>query len=430
MEIKIAFIVVFFLEMLISAIFFSNISDRKLSVSKTLFIGTILFEFGAVINIFLISNAWLNALYSITANFLFASFCYNIKKLRGLFYSLLLIAISTFLEIIFVFIFSTITSLHIYNYRSNILQYVMEVVLSKVIYFFLIMLIIRFIKEGNQKIKIPINFYVYPAIAMISVIFFWYISSTEQIEYTNQIILSIISFLLFMSTILMFFSYQTHAQKEAQLLLLQQEQDKIKTDISYYEVLERQNTDLRIYAHDAQNHISAIKDLNTDPEIDSYVSEMLESLEKHINVSHSGNRILDVIINKYVTECNIHNIKFTFDVKNNNLAGLEYHDTVTILSNLLDNAIDAALLSKKRSITFETDYRNNYSIIIISNSSDNQPLFDDNKTPITTKPNKALHGFGLRSVKKVIKKYSGDFALEYDENKKTFIVTAMLNLNK
>lgn len=427
---KALFVFVFFVEMLISTIFFNNIADRKKSFPVIIGCGTILFEIGAFINNCLISTVWLNVLFSFLVNLLFSSLFFKIKRLRSAFYSVLLVALSTFIEMIVVFIISSLTNLYIVDYDSQTILLVVEILISKILYFLLSMILVKFSQKDNSKIQIPLVFYLFPIITSVAVIGFWYISLNQYIEYKNQIILAIISILLFFATVFIFFAFQAHAQKENKIILLQQEQAKIKTDISYYEILEKQNTDLRIYAHDAKNHISAIKNLNDDPEIDSYVSEMLESLEKHINVSHSGNRILDVIINKYITECNIHNIKFTFDVKNNNLSNLEYHDTVAILGNLLDNAIEAAQLSEKRNITFETDYRNNYSVIIISNSCDNQPLFDDNKTPITTKPNKALHGFGLKSVKKVIKKYSGDFALEYDENKKNFIVTAMLNLNK
>lgn len=427
---KALFILVFFVEMLISTIFFNNIAVRKNSFPIIIGCGTFFFEIGAFINNCLISTVWLNVLFSFLVNLLFSSLFFKIKRLRAVFYSLLLVALSTFIEMIVVFIISSLTNLYIVDYDSQTILLVVEILISKILYFLLSMVLVKFSQKDNSKVQIPIVFYLFPIITSVAVIGFWYISLNQYIEYKNQIVLAIISILLFFATVFIFFAFQAHAQKENKIILLQQEQDKIKTDISYYEILEKQNTDLRIYAHDAKNHISAIKNLNADPEIDSYVSEMLESLEKHINVSHSGNRILDVIINKYVTECNIHKIKFTFDVKNNNLTGLEYHDTVTILGNLLDNAIEAAQFSEKKKITFETDYRNNYSIIIISNSCDKQPLFDDNKTPITTKPNKALHGFGLRSVKKVIKKYNGDFALEYDDNKKTFVVTAMLNLNK
>lgn len=372
----------------------------------------------------------LNVLFSFVINLAFSTLFFKIKKLKATFYSLLLVAISTFIEMIVVFIISALTELYIVDYDSQTILLVVEILISKILYFLLAMVLVKFSKKDNNKVKIPATFYLFPITTCFSVIGFWYISLNQYIEYKNQLVLALISVLLFFATIFIFFAFQTHAQKESKMLLLQQEQDKIKTDISYYDILEKQNTNLRSYAHDARNHLSAIKNLNADPEVDSYVSEMIRSLEEYSNVSHSGNRILDVIIDKYITECGINNIGFSFDVKNNNLSGLEYHDTVSILGNLLDNAIEAALTSEEKTITFETDYRNNYSVIIISNSCGTQPKFESDKTLVTSKENKKLHGFGLRSVKKAIKKYDGDISLEYDENNKTFIATIMLDLNK
>lgn len=341
MIINIAYIFVFFVEMLISYIFFNHIGDKKYNLITILLIGTLTFEFGAVINIFWIKNAYINASYSVLANFIFSVVCFRLKKLKAFFYSIMLIAVSTFLEIISVFIISSLTDLYIYDYQTNIIQYVIEVVFSKIIYFLFVMLFLRFYKKDSNKIKIPLSFYVFPIMTSVTVICFWYISLNQHIEYRNQIILAVVSALLFLATVFLFFSFQSNAQKENKLLLLQQEQDKIKTDMIYYDILEQQNNNLRTYAHDAKNHLSAIKNLNTDPEIDAYVSEMLESLKEYSNVSHSGNRILDVIIDKYVTECRIKNIHFEFDIKNNNLSSIEYYDTVTVLGNLLDNAIEA-----------------------------------------------------------------------------------------
>lgn len=426
MIINIAYIFVFFVEMLISYIFFNHIGDRKYNLITILLIGTVIFEFGAVINIFWIKNAYINASYSVLANFIFSVVCFRLKKLKAFFYSIMLIAVSTFLEIISVFIISSLTDLYIYDYQTNIIQYVIEVVFSKVIYFLFVMLFLRFYKKDSNKIKIPLSFYVFPITTSVTVICFWYISLNQYIEYRNQIILAVVSALLFLATVFIFFSFQSNAQRENKLLLLQQEQDKIKTDMIYYDILEQQNNNLRTYAHDAKNHLSAIKNLNTDPEIDAYVSEMLESLKEYSNVSHSGNRILDVIIDKYVTECRIKNINFEFDIKNNNLSSIEYYDTVTVLGNLLDNAIEATAKSQDKHITFETDYRNNFSVIIVSNSCEKNPISDNTQLPATTKGNTRLHGFGLRSVKKAVKKYNGDVAFDYDSKSKNFIVTVMI----
>lgn len=427
---NIIFISVFFVEMLISCIFFGNIGERKYSLFATVCIGTVIFELGAVMNIFIINNPYLNASFSILANFVFATQCFKIKKLKGLFYSVILITVNTLLEITTILFNLNITPEYLSSdYQSKVFQSSTEIIFSKALYFICVMIIMRFAKnDDNTKVKIPISFYIYPITAIGSSLSFWIICSSEPVEFRHQILLIVLSVVLFLSTIFIFFAFQANAQKERKMILVQQEQEKIKTDISYYDILEKQNTNLRSYAHDARNHLSAIKNLNADPEIDSYVSEMIRSLEEYSNVSHSGNRILDVIIDKYITECGINNISFSFDVKNNNLSGLEYHDTVSILGNLLDNAIEAALTSEEKAITFETDYRNNYSVIIISNSCGTQPKFESDKTLVTSKENKKLHGFGLRSVKKAIKKYDGDISLEYDENNKTFIATIMLDL--
>lgn len=335
-------------------------------------------------------------------------------------------AASTFLEIISIFVISSITQSYISDYQSNPMQLVIEIVISKAIYFIFVMVILKFAKEGNKKIKIPISFYVYPIVSMISALSFWYIGLNEYLEYKSQLILAAIIFLLFLSTLFLFFAYQYNAQRENKLLLLQQEQDKIKTDMVYYDVLEKQNDNLRIYAHDAKNHLATIKSLNTNPQIDTYISEMIKKLSEYSNVCHSGNRIVDVIVNKYITECKINEIDFEFDIKNNNLSCIEYYDTVTILGNLLDNAVEAVSVAKEKHITFETDFRNNFSVIIISNSCDRNPLNESGDITETTKDNKRLHGFGLKSVRKTIKKYNGDIAFDYDSDKNIFVVTVMI----
>lgn len=429
MTMNILYVVVFLFEMLISTIFFSNISERKFPLSLTLIIGGFIFEIGAFICIFVKNTAWLNAIYSISANFVFSLICFNIKKIRSFFYSILMIAVSTILEVISVFIISSATNLHISSYQSKVMQMVIEIVISKIALFFVVMIAIKFIKEDRNKVKIPVTFFVYPIVTMITTTCFWYICVNDTVKYENQLLLGILSIILFCATIIVFFSFQANAQRENQLLLLQQEQEKIKTDITYFEILEQQNINLREYAHDAKNHLSAIKNLNTSSEIEMHISKMIESLAVYSKVSHSGNHTLDVIINKYVTECKINDINFDFDVRNNNLSQIEPYDLVTILGNLLDNAVEAAEKSEQRQVLLETDFKNDIPVIIVSNSCDNIPKLNG-ALPITTKENKQLHGIGLKSVNKTLKKYNGGIDFDYDDIIRQFIVTIMIGNSK
>ena len=426
MIMNVLFICVFFFEMLISTIFFSNIAEKKKKLSTIMVLGSLIFEIGALINIFIISTSWINVLFSVTANLILSLFFFKIKPSRAGFYSVLLVSISSFLEHIIIFVISSYSDLYIAEYKSETILLVIEIIISKVLYFIVVMILLRFTQKDEAIVKIPTAFYIFPLITIISVICFWYVSLNQHLEFKNQIILGIVSILLFLATLFVFFSFQANANRENKLLLLQQEQDKIKTDITYYDILEKQNNSLRAYAHDAKKHLSAIKNLNTNPEIEIFISKMTERLEEYGKVCHSGNHTLDVVIDKYVTECDINGINFEFDIKNNNLATINVYDIVTILGNLLDNAVEAAEQSQDKIVSIETDFRNNFSVIIVSNSCDKNPQVSNSELPVTTKSNKRLHGFGLKSVRKTIKKYNGDIAFYYDDMTKSFVVTIMI----
>ena len=426
MTMNVLFICVFFFEMLISIIFFSNIAEKKKKLSTIMISGTLIFEIGALINIFIISTSWINVLFSIIATSILSMSFFKIKSLRAVFYSVLLVSISSFLEHIIIFVISSYSSLYIAEYKSETFLLVVEIIISKVLFFIVVMVLLRFTQKDEAIVKIPTAFYIFPLITLISVICFWYVSLNQYLEFKNQIILGVVSILLMFATLFVFFSFQANAQRENKLLLLQQEQDKILTDITYYEILEKQNDNLRAYAHDAKNHLSTIKNLNDNPEVEMYISKMIERLAEYGKVCHSGNHTLDVVIDKYVTECELNDIAFEFDIKNNNLTQIAPYDLVAILGNLLDNALEAAEKSKDKKVSIETDFRNNFSVIIVSNSCDKNPQFSNSELPVTTKSNKRLHGFGLKSVRKTIKKYNGDIAFYYDDMTKSFVVTIMI----
>lgn len=103
-------------------------------------------------------------------------------------------------------------------------------------------------------------------------------------------------------------------------------------------------------------------------------------------------------------------------------------DLVTILGNLLDNAVTAAEQSNQKKVSLETAVRNLYDVIVITNTCHQPPVSSGNLL-ITTKEEKRLHGIGLHSVAKALKKYGGDFDWEYDANQQIFATTVMLKPN-
>lgn len=420
---------VYFFEMLISYVFFSEISDKKITPIKCTFIGILLFEIGAIINLLFANTVWINTSVFLLINITFALLCFSIKTQKAIFYSALLVIFSTALEFATIFIISVISNSDINAYNSNFYLLLIEGIISKTLYFITCLVLARIVKKDNANVKFPISFYIFPISVTLSLLVFWYICVREIISETNQIMLAIISVLLFSATVFLFITYQHNIEKENQFILLKSEFTRLQTEKNYYDILEHQNQQLLIYAHDAKNHLTAIKDLNTNPIIEDYIQTMTNNLSEYSKVCNSGNMTLDVILNRYKTESELKGINFTFDIRLNNLSFVDDFDLVAILDNLLDNSIEAAEITKDKSITFETDHRNSYTVIIISNSCEQSPTTNNNRL-ITTKKDKTVHGLGLKSVSNALKKYNGDVDWEFLKDKNQFITTVMLRPSK
>ena len=97
--------------------------------------------------------------------------------------------------------------------------------------------------------------------------------------------------------------------------------------------------------------------------------------------------------------------------------GLEFlHpvDLYTIFGNAMDNAIECVKHFKeqeKRQIDVLIHRQHQFLIVQIMNPVERELEFEDN-LPVTTKHDKAYHGYGLRSIKNSVKKYNGVFQVK------------------
>lgn len=414
----------FFAEMFISYSFFSQLGDKKYSNFKSMIIGLILFESGTLVY-FLFSNDIINGIYFAIINTIFATICFNLELRTSILYSILLDFFSTTLEIVSLTLVSRIINTPASKYLEQSTFLVLSITISKTLYALTCQLFAKFISNKNFKLKFPISLYFYPIIVVATLLIFWDICSTSNITKKQQLLISIISFVLFFSIIYIFIAYQHNIEKENKLFELESELNKIQIDKNYYEILEKQNEDLMIYAHDTKKHLSAISEINNNFEVTKYLTEMTNDLKKYSNTCNSGNHMLDIIINKYSKQSEMNNIEFDFDVHLANFNYIENYDLVTIFGNILDNAIESALKSNKRSIELYTNHINTYDTIVVSNSCDTVPILKQNKL-VSSKENKKIHGLGIKSVSKTLKKYNGDFSWNYDEQNNIFTLTIMI----
>lgn len=417
---------IYLIEMLISYIFYSSLVEQKRRTAKTLLIGAGLFTLGSAVNILLRNNGPVNTLTTWLINIVFAYSCFDSSFSKSMFYAAILVTVNFAIEMSIIVISAFMVEESFLGYNDNFLFLVFQAITIKTLYFLITLLLIRALRPGDDRSTVPLDFLVYPVSIAVCLTIFGYICSRPTTGSKVQLLLAVSSACLFVSAIFLFFAYSHQVRKERQTLQIQSELSRLQTERSYYQILDRQNQQLMLYAHDAKKHLAAIQALNEDPTIGNYVEKLSEQLNDYSKSRSSGNKLLDVMLNKYEIDCKMRGISFEYDVKTCNLSQLEDIDLVAILGNLLDNAVTASEKSAQKYISLSTVYRNRYSVMILVNSCDTPPKQSGNRL-ISTKSETGFHGFGLKSVAKAIEKYDGDYEWDYDADQQVFTFTVMVS---
>lgn len=180
---------------------------------------------------------------------------------------------------------------------------------------------------------------------------------------------------------------------------------QINLQISHYEKLDKLNSDIRRFRHDYINHLHSVLALikmNELNDAQKYIENLLEIEETPIIAYNTGNHLADAILSdksEKFGECS--HIEFNGIIP----PELDNVDLCTILSNSLDNAIEACSKCGGNLIGIEANTAHGYFVITITNPTDKAECFD--QIPSTTKDDSQNHGFGLLSIEQVARKHDG-----------------------
>ena len=416
---------IYLTEMAIAWFFFSGIGEYRTSKSKTLLVGVILFEIEALLNVLGNNSVWINGIVMFTVLAVFSIYCFKLHFGPAVAYSLLLIALSGLMEFAVIFYISFISEGSTTDYNSDFSLLAIIAVLSKSLYFLICLLLLKFIKRKSGSYKYPVIFYIFAAGSVVSAMIFWYIGAHSNLDRMYILLLAAVSFLMFCFLFFFFISYQHSVVREVELARIAGENRALELEKSYYDIIEKQNQQLQLYIHDAKNHLSVIGNMTDDTQLKKYASELRNEYDKYSVPGHSGNKMLDVILNKYSVEAEMQDIVFRYDVKTYNLKNISDIHLVAVMNNLMDNAIAAAMDSSERTITLEAFESGNFGVVVIENSCDQSPK-TKNGMLITTKEGTSMHGYGIKSAMQALKHYRGDLDWDYDEKLHRFIVTIMI----
>ncbi|MBR0535861.1 MAG: GHKL domain-containing protein [Clostridia bacterium] len=413
-----------FVEGLISFEFYESIAPTKKKLRNFALI-TVGYMIMCGINLAFDYNVVVNTIVLTVFQFLFLHFLYKLKSVFSIFYSILFTCLVSVTEFIVLEVDAIILGGSSRDFINDAASYIILIILSKSLLFVFLKIISFIINKFRSIEKAYITSLIYPFSLLIVVTIFGLVSYYGNPSDRLRLIIAISTMLLSILVIGTCILQQKQSQNETELVELRAIKQAQETDNKYFEILERQNNNLMVYAHDTKNHLQAIRNMTYDENIIEYLERLTADLKKYSRHASSGNHNLDVIINKYITECEIKGVSFDYDVRLSNLSGVQMFDLVSILGNLLDNALESAEKSEEKSIHLQTDHRNTYDVIVVTNSCDTKPVTQGNSLK-SSKANKKQHGLGIKSIKSALKNYDGDYNWEYDEQNKEFISTVMI----
>jgi hypothetical protein len=274
----------------------------------------------------------------------------------------------------------------------NIRKFDRHIVNSPLVYSLLLVtvIIVNVISQYMQSVGYDIMDKVFDAIICLLILFMhWVICYTQELVKRNQ----------------------------TMKIVLQMESQQHRMSKENIELINRK-------CHDLKHQITAIRQgvIEGDKALNT-LKHIEDSIVIYDSMLKTGNSALDILLTEKKLLCEKHGIRFSCIADGSLLDFMDEEDIYTLFGNALDNAIEYIIgvgQDDKKVISIKITSKGNMITIHFDNYCGEQLKFKDG-LPQTTKGDKLYHGYGIRSIKYVVGKYSGNMSV--------FVKNDMFNLN-
>ena len=374
----------------------------------------------------LLKQTGLNVVSFFVFNTVFLYVLFKLKLLLALFHSAIVTAIMGISEIAVLGITSRFFPHFLLETDVELVFYT---VFSKIFFFAVIYLLIHLFKgkklNQEQYDHSGLLLMLIPVSSIFIIFTFAAIGETSAFAQPVDFMVTICAVFLLMVNLLVFGINQYNQKKSQEYtdmqLLLQKESDSVE----YYEMMLSQNENQSILIHDIKKHLQSIKLLNeknNSDKINAYIQQLMESSDLKETSKICDNEMLNAILCRYQRQCNEKHIVFHTDIRSGAIQNIYHHDLTSLFCNLLDNAVESAdnIPDSFIELTVQKKENSPFIVIILINSCRSTPVYDLDGLPVSHKANNGRHGFGIKSIKKVVKQYHGNLQMYYDNDSGTF----------
>ena len=306
------------------------------------------------------------------------------------------------------------------------------IILSRLILFAILIVISRISSKKRNNVtadmsnKEWIQFLIFPifticaVMLMVNSVMKSYHSDIVPVYYIIAIGLIVLNLVVFhlISEIL----EHSRKMKEAQIL----RQQSIGQVGLYNSMRENYNIQ-RQRTHEYKNQIVCMDMLMKKKDyskLEDYIGNISDGLDAQLDMVDTNNDVVNAILNAKYYEAIKNDVLFVLKINDLSDIKVSDEDIVTILSNLLDNAIEAAKQCDvgKRTVKIKLLSEDDVLTIAVSNTYKTEPMLTEDGYIRTTKNNKEEHGWGIRNIVATLEKYDAEYIIDYKNGEFVFSI--------
>lgn len=301
-------------------------------------------------------------------------------------------------------------------------------VLAKIMLFLCVLLIRK--KVGDKSTDVLGNtdwlrFIFFPVFTIFTIIAMITTSGNVENQKQENVFL-VIALCLAGMNIFVFYLINDILKREIKIRENKIFQLEVQNQTDMYRSISENFAKQRKKTHEYKNQIMCIESLiaaKNYVELENYVRSISGHLNKELDYIKTNNVIVDAILNSKYKETLDKGIVLIFQINDLSEISICDEDIVVILSNLLNNAIEACeKCPNKKVMKLKFVKEKDNVIISVKNTYDGKLDIKDGEIQSSKKYEMNEHGIGIKNIIDVIEKYQGSYAIKNDKHEFYFSI--------
>ncbi len=341
----------------------------------------------------------------------------KISFLKSLVFSFLfqglLLVVDYFIYLICTHIFFESSELSVFYF----IQASLIVIFGKCILMLVVLLVRKLIKVTTPVLMIDMEwsrFIIFPIFTICIIAYMISTSELIHIQKRKEIYI-ITAFGLAGINIVVFYLIHDILKHEVNIHKNELFRLQIENQMNLFNSVSESYDQQRKQMHEYKNQIECIDALlkrNRYKELREYVQKIRGKFREKIDIIQTTHVIVDAILNTKYQEMLLHDIIFIFQLNDLSDLNMDDEDLIIILSNLLNNAIEACEQCQcKKVIKLKFVREEEVAIISCKNTYEHEIIYKNNQIQTSKQNNLLEHGLGIKNIIETVKKYNGYYAM-------------------